>query len=133
MDYIRQVMPLVQERARTLAEIPELTDFFFTDELDYEPGLLIVKKMDRESSIQALVAVRNRLEHLQTFDTVSLETAVRPLADEMGLKTGQLFGTLRVATTGRMVAPPLFETMAVLGKECSMERVSAALSKLRSL
>jgi len=133
MDYVRKVMPLVQERARTLAEIPELTEFFFTDELDYEPGLLIVKKMDRESSIQALVAVRNRIEHLQTFDTMSLETAVRPLADEMGLKTGQLFGTLRVATTGRMVAPPLFETMAALGKERSMERVSAALSKLRSL
>ena len=133
IDYVRQVMPLVQERARTLAEIPELTDFFFADELDYEPNLLIVKKMDRESSIQALAAVRNRLEPLQTFDTTSLETVVRPLADEMGLKTGQLFGTLRVAITGRMVAPPLFETMAVLGKERSMDRVSAALIKLRSL
>ncbi|MDD5509974.1 MAG: glutamate--tRNA ligase [Dehalococcoidales bacterium] len=133
IKYVRQVMPLVQERARTLAEIPELTDFFFTDELDYEPGLLIVKKMNRESSIQALLAVRNRLEHRQTFDTTSLETVLRPLADEMGLKTGQLFGTLRVAITGRMVAPPLFETMAVLGKERSMDRVSAALSKLRSL
>ena len=133
IDYVRQVMPLVQERARTLAEVPELTDFFFADELDYEPGLLIVKKMGRESSIQALLAVRNRLEHQQTFDATSLETVVRPLADEMGLKTGQLFGTLRVAITGRMVAPPLFETLAVLGKKRSMERISAALSKLRSL
>jgi glutamyl-tRNA synthetase len=133
IDYVRQVMPLIQERARTLAEIPELTAFFFTDELDYEPSLLIVKKMDRESSTQALETVRQRLAPLQAFDTMSLETVVRPLAAEMGLKTGQLFGTLRVAITGRTVAPPLFETMSILGKERSLERVRAALDKLGSL
>ncbi len=133
IDYIGQVMPLIQERARTLAEVPELTAFFFTDELDYEPGLLIVKKMDRESSVQALEAVRQRLSPLQAFDTVSLEAVLRPLAAELELKTGQLFGTLRVAVTGRTVAPPLFETMSVLGKERSLERVGAALDKLRSL
>ena len=132
-DYVRQVMPLIQERARTLAEIPELTAFFFIDELDYEPSLLIVKKMDRESSVQALEAARQRITALQTFDTASLEAVLRPLAAEMGLKTGQLFGTLRVAVTGRTVAPPLFETMSVLGKELSLERVGAALNKLRSL
>ena len=133
IDYVGQVMPLIQERARTLAEVPELTAFFFTDELDYEPGLLIVKKMDRESSVQALEAVRQRLSPLQAFDTVSLEAVLRPLAAELGLKTGQLFGTLRVAVTGRTVAPPLFETMSVLAKERSLERVGAALDKLRSL
>jgi glutamyl-tRNA synthetase len=58
---------------------------------------------------------------------------LRPLAAELELKTGQLFGTLRVAVTGRTVAPPLFETMSVLGKERSLERVGAALDKLRSL
>ena len=133
IDYVGQVMPLIQERARTLAEVPELTAFFFTDEPDYEPGLLIVKKMDRESSVQALEAVRQRLAPLQVFDTVSLEAVLRPLAAELELKTGQLFGTLRVVVTGRTVAPPLFETMSVLGKERSLERVGAALDKLRSL
>jgi len=133
IDYVRQVMPLIQERARTLAEVPELTAFFFTGELDYEPGLLIVKKMDRESSVQALEAARQRLSPLQAFDTVSLEAVLRPLAAELELKTGQLFGTLRVAVTGRTVAPPLFETMSVLAKERSLERVGAALDKLRSL
>ena len=133
IDYVGQVMPLIQERARTLAEIPELTAFFFTDELDYEPGLLIVKKMDRESSVRALEAVRQRLAPPQAFDTMSLEAVLRPLAAELELKTGQLFGTLRVAVTGRTVAPPLFETISVLGKERSLERVGAALDKLRSL
>ena len=133
IDYVGQVMPLIQERARTLAEIPELTAFFFTDELDYEPGLLIVKKMDREASVRALEAVRQRLAPPQAFDTMSLEAVLRPLAAELELKTGQLFGTLRVAVTGRTVAPPLFETMSILGKERSLERVGAALDKLRNL
>jgi len=85
--YVRDVLPLVQERARTLTEVAELTQFFFTDELEYEAKL----------------------------------------------KTGQLFGTLRVATTGRTAAPPLFQTMAVLGKERCLRRIEAALDKLHKL
>ncbi|GAI41888.1 unnamed protein product, partial [marine sediment metagenome] len=59
-----------------------------------------------------------------------LESVLRPLAVELGLKTGQLFGTLRVAVTGRTAAPPLFQTMAVLGKECCLRRIEAALARL---
>jgi len=51
----------------------------------------------------------------------------------LGLKTGQLFGTLRVAVTGRTAAPPLFQTMAVLGKERCLKRIGAALDRLRGL
>ena len=58
---------------------------------------------------------------------------LRPLAVELELKTGQLFGTLRVATTGRTAAPPLFQTMAVLGKERCLRRIEAALNVLGGL
>jgi glutamyl-tRNA synthetase len=139
IDYVSKIMPLVQERARTLtlkdmstlAEGPELVEFFFVDELDYEPGLLIVKKMTQESAIQALEASKQRLEPIKGFDHESLEAVLRPLAGELGLKTGQLFGTLRVAVTGRTVAPPLFETMSVLGKQRCLRRIEAVLNKLR--
>jgi len=133
IDYVRQIMPLIQERARTLAEVPELTKFFFVDDFDYDADLLIQKKMARESTLYALEVSKQRLEQLDSFDTESLENILRPLAEEMGLKTGQLFGTLRVATTGRTAAPPLFETMAVLGKKCCLKRIEAALDKLHSL
>ena len=132
IDYIRKIMPLVQERARTLAEVPELIVFFFTERLDYEAGNLIGKKMDRASSIRALEASKERLGGLSCFDVPSLESSIRPLADEIGLKTGQLFGTIRVAVTGRTVAPPLFETMSVLGKERSLERIEKAIEKLKA-
>jgi len=130
VGYVRQIMPLIQERARTLAEVAELTQFFFVDELDYDVTLLIGKNMSRESAVRALQVGQERLRQLESFDTESLESLLRPLAEELGLKTGQLFGTLRVAVTGRTAAPPLFQTMTVLGKERCLRRIEVALDKL---
>ncbi|MBI2829802.1 MAG: glutamate--tRNA ligase, partial [Chloroflexi bacterium] len=133
IDYVKKLMPMVQERARTLAEVPELAEFFFVKELQYDPRLLIEKNMTPESTIKALEVARERLGKLDSFEAGPLEELLRPLASELGLKTGQLFGALRTATTGRTAAPPLFQTMAVLGKECCLKRIDAALGKLRTL
>jgi glutamyl-tRNA synthetase len=132
-QYVRDILPLIQERARTLAEVAELTQFFFVDELDYAPNLLIGKNMSQESTTQALEVAQQRLEELKVFDAGSLEAILRPLAVELELKTGQLFGALRVATTGRTAAPPLFQTMAVLGKERCLRRIGVALDRFSGL
>jgi len=131
IDYVRQIMPLIQERARTVAEVAELAQFFFVDQLDYAPGLLIGKGMNQKSASQALATAKQRLEPLEVFDAESLEAVLRPLAGELGLKTGQFFGVLRVAVTGRTAAPPLFQTMSVLGKERCLRRIEAALDRLK--
>lgn len=129
-DYTRQIVPLLQERVRVLGEISELADFFFVEELDYDAELLYKKGMDKEGAIAGLEASRERLEACP-FDAASLEGVLRPLAVELGLKTGTLFGLLRVAVTGRTAAPPLFETMSVLGKETCLKRIEAALARLK--
>jgi len=129
-DYVRKIMPLVQERAKTLAEVTELTQFFFVDELDYKEHPPIGKNMDAASAAKALKAVKQKIEPLPAFDEEALEAVLRPLAVELGLKTGQLFGTLRVAVTGQTAAPPLFQTMAVLGKERCLKRIKAAIDRL---
>ena len=130
-EYVRAALPLVQERARTLVEVAELAQFFFIDQPDYEAKLLIGEKMDAETAFKALEAAKQKLAPLSAFDAESLEGVLRPLAAELGLKTGQLFGVLRVAVTGRTAAPPLFQTMAVLGKERCLKRIEAALDKIR--
>ncbi len=89
--------------------------------------------MSRESAIEALKTGEQRLMQLEVFDAESLEAVLRPLAVELVLKTSQLFGLLRVAVTGRTAAPPLFQTMAVLGKERCLRRIEAALDKLDRL
>ena len=59
-----------------------------------------------------------------------LESELRALAEELGLKPGPLFGAIRVAVTGRTVAPPLFETLAALGKERTLARLAFAIGAL---
>ena len=130
VDYVRQMMPLVQERVKTLAGVPELTRFFFVDRLEYDAGLLITKGMTADSIHHALEVARQRLAELPAFDAESLEEMLRPLAVELELKTGQLFGALRTAVTGQTAAPPLFQTMAVLGRETCLERIDWALGRL---
>jgi glutamyl-tRNA synthetase len=61
------------------------------------------------------------------------EPPLRALAADLGLKAGQLFGIVRVAVTGKTVAPPLFETMAILGQSRTVARMDRAIEALTSL
>ncbi|MFN0071544.1 MAG: glutamate--tRNA ligase [Chloroflexota bacterium] len=131
--YLRAIMPLVQERLKRLSETPELIDFFFIDSQDYDNGLLIPKGLDAAGALNALEATLGPLDTVASWDRDTLERAIRPLAEELGVKTGQLFMILRVAITFRTQAPPLFETMEVLGPIRTRARVRAALAQLRDL
>ncbi|MFC2043647.1 glutamate--tRNA ligase [Chloroflexota bacterium] len=133
VGYVRQIIPLVQERARKLNDIAELTEFFFSEWLNYDASLLMGKDMTREQVGWVMEVAQKQLTKLEVFSAESLEALLRPLATELGLKTGQLSGTLRVAVTGRTVAPPLFQTIAVLGKEQCLKRIEAAQDRLRQL
>ena len=129
--YIRQIMPLIQERAKTLAEVPQLTDFFFVDKLDFD-AVLLLNKIEGAEAIKALQIAIAGLKELTDWNTASLEAVLRPMAEELGLKTSVFFGLLRVATTGRTAAPPLFQTMEVLGKDLCLKRLGITLDKLYS-
>jgi len=125
LPLVRRMVPLIQERIKELGEAPSHLDFFF-EEISYEPKLLVQKKMDRDSTAQALVVAEEALSQCTVFGEEELEAILRPLAKELGLKVGQLFGVIRVAVTGRKVAPPLFGTLSVLGKKKVLERISRA-------
>jgi glutamyl-tRNA synthetase len=131
--YVGRIAPLVQERTKKLTEVPALTGFFFKEELTFDPAQLIAKNMNREATLKALEVSLDKLKELQTFDEASMETLLRPLAEELGLKAGQLFSVLRTAVTGEIATPPLFQTMVVLGRERCLKRLAAALEKLRQM
>jgi glutamyl-tRNA synthetase len=130
LEYVRRVLLLVQDRARTLKETAELTEYFFVEKYDYDTSLLISKGMDGTRARQALITARERLEKQTPFDTVSLEPMLRALAEELGLKAGQLFGSLRTAITGRTATPPLFQMMDVMGKVRTLARIDDAIKRL---
>jgi glutamyl-tRNA synthetase len=132
-DYVRRIMPLIQERTKRLTEVPALTGFFFTEQLDYQVDLLVPKNLTYAATITALEASLQRMSRVPVFDETSLEASLRPLAEKLGLKAGQLFSILRTAVTGEIATPPLFQTMTVLGKERCLKRVDMALEKLRQI
>ena len=131
-EYLCRIVPLIHERLKLLNEITDLVSFFFAEDVQHNADELIGKKMTSDLAINALQTSLDKISSLSTFNTDSLEGLLRPLAEELGLKTGQLFGTLRVATTGKSVAPPLFQTMEVLGSDKCLKRIGSALGVLRS-
>jgi glutamyl-tRNA synthetase len=130
VNYVRQMAPLIRERVVTLKDAAVYADFFFVDELSYDAAALIGKKTTPEAALAALKAAEAKLTPLENFRHDVLEETLRRLADELGIKAGQLLNLLRVATTGRDAAPPLFETMEVLGKERCLKRIRTALAVL---
>jgi glutamyl-tRNA synthetase len=126
------LVPLIQERLKTLADAGELVDFAFVAQISYDPKMLVAKGLTAAQSLAALETAQKVLAELP-FDEAALEPALRDLAVELGLKVGQLFGILRVATTGKNVAPPLFGSLVALGRDRTVARCAQAAALLRGL
>jgi len=124
------LVPLIQERLKTLDEAAELIDFAFVDEISYDPQMLVAKGLTPAQSLAALQAAGGLLAELP-FTEEGLDAPLRGLADRLNVKVGQLFGILRVATTGKNVAPPLFGGMIALGRERTLARCTQAEELLR--
>jgi glutamyl-tRNA synthetase len=127
-----QITPLVRERIRLLNEILSVGDFFFAAELPpYDTAELIPKKGDAALALRALEKALCAMP--MDFSHDSLESGLRAAADSLGIKAGQMFEPIRVAVCGRKVAPPLFGTLEVLGRETALHRIAQAVEKLKAL
>src|SRR5215469_14095114 len=129
-EFTSRVLSLEQERLRTLGEAAHAVSFFYSDELAYEAALLIQKGMDAEHTKAALGSAEKLLEGVKQWEHTVMETPMRELAVELGLKTGQLFGSIRVAISGRTATPPLFQMMEALGRKRTLSRIRAAIARL---
>jgi glutamyl-tRNA synthetase len=130
---LARIVPLVQERIKVLSEITAMTDFFFLNgHLDYDTETLLGKKYAGQAAqaADALSRVVAAVDCIDAWTHEGLEGAVRPLAEELGVKAGDLFGLIRVAVTGKTATPPLFETMEVLGRQVTLQRLRVAIERL---
>ena len=124
------VTPLIRERIKLLSEVLTAADFFFVDQLPpYDPAELVPQKGDAAMAKKALDKAREVLAHVE-FKHDPLDHALRTAAQELGMKAGQMFQPIRVAVCGRKNAPPLFETLEVMGKEKTLRRIDHAISML---
>ena len=125
------VTPLIRERIKLLGDAGSAADFFFVDELaPYESAELIPQKGDAALALKILQHAREVLADC-AFDAPALEQTLRDAAESLGLKAGPMFQPIRVAVCGRKNAPPLFETMAVLGRDVCLARIHQAEGRLQ--
>jgi glutamyl-tRNA synthetase len=119
-ELVRKVAPLVQEKIATLGEFPRFARFFFERVPPEEPL--------EDGAV--LPAAAEALAEIEPFDAATIETALRALAARLDLKPRQAFRPIRLALTGSTVSPGLFESLELLGRKESIERISAPGSGL---
>ena len=131
-DYLLRIVPLVQERLKTLADAPDMLSYFFEESLAYDPASLIQRGMDGPGTLAAIVRARSDLALVPDpeFHHENLENILRASGKDLQLSGRQFFGALRSAVTGRTATPPLFEMMEVMGRERVLRRLEAAAEKL---
>ena len=131
-EYLLRIVPLVQERLKTLADAPDMLSYFFEDSLAYDPASLIQRGMDSTGTLAAIVRAQSDLTLVPDpeFHHENLENILRASGKDLQLSGRQFFGALRSAMTGRTATPPLFEMMEVMGRERVLRRLEAAAEKL---
>jgi glutamyl-tRNA synthetase len=126
-----QITPLIRERIKLLSEVLTAADFFFVNQLPpYDPAELIPQKGDVAMAKKVLEKAQSVLANVE-FKHDPLDQALRAAAQELGVKAGQMFQPVRVAVCGRKNAPPLFETLEVLGKQKTLARIEEAVLRVR--
>jgi len=122
------LVPLFKPRIKKLSELAGLLDFFFEQDLEFDPQLLVGKDLDAAAARAALRAAHTTLEKYPAFDDEeSIEAELRKDAERLGMKNLQFFGALRVAVTGKTVSPPLMTSMRILGREKTLRRIARTL------
>jgi len=122
-----QITRLIQERIKLLRDVLTAADFFFLEQLPrYDPAELIPQKGDAAMALKVLTRARDVLANTE-FKHDALDQSLRAAAQELGIKAGQMFQPIRVAVCGRKNAPPLFETLEVLGRGTTLTRIDQAI------
>ena len=132
-EELRPLVPIIQERLPKLGAIGDLVGFLWVDRVEVDPALLVPKRWDRATTLDALRSARSTIDGSTgpvTFEADELEPPMRALAEDRGWKAGDLFMAIRVAVTGRTATPPLFDSLVALGHDKVLSRLDTAIDTL---
>lgn len=127
-EKLKLIAPHVQERVKVLTEAAPMVEFLFVEKIDRDLQAMLKKDIDAGKAKNILELGHQRLSGLGEFSITSIESVLRPLAEELGLKVGPLFSVFRIAVTGKTITPPLFESISALGKEASLARIKETIA-----
>jgi glutamyl-tRNA synthetase len=136
-EYLLEVLPLAHERIDTLADFIAYAEFFFVGDVDYDEAAqkkMVGMGLTPQQMAKVLrVLLEESLDPILDWSVTSIEEAMRSHCERHELSPKQLFMPVRVAVTGRAATPPLFDTMAVLGKELCRRRLRLAIDTLKTM
>lgn len=127
--WLEELAILVAERAKRLDEIVPMVRFLFEETVAVDAAAR-TKVLDAVGAKEALVGAADALERLADYSAPAIEAALRTVPEALGIKPKLVFQSVRVAVSGSAVSPPLFESLALLGKARSLERIEAARESL---
>ena len=128
--YLSQIVEAAGDRIKIGGDILDYTDFFVPDsELPYDEKTLDKRLRNAPGARELLSDFRERLATIENFDAATLEHVLKEFVDQRGIKISDLVHAVRVTVTGKPVGFGLFETMAILGRECCLSRIVIALAK----
>ena len=133
-DYLIELAPLIHKRIKRLDEFVPAVEYFFSGDLDYAPvrADMVVPEVAPADVAKALLAYVERIEGRDGWSAATLEEEAKAWTEALGWKTKHSFSLLRLVVTARKASPPLFETMAALGKEITRRRLRRAAELLAS-
>ena len=127
--YIASIIDVVRNRVKTLVELAVAMEYFFKDVTEYEEKGWR-KYFSNAATAELLRQGRACLEQVECFDVLHTEAAYQQLIAQLAIKSGELIHPTRLALTGRLVSPGLFEVMSLLGKECCLARIDQAVKAI---
>ena len=128
------MLSLAQDRLKTLADLPALTQYFFEEPaIDWSlvDGNKQLKKLSPAQQKELLQAALDVLASQTDWSAASIQETLNQLLEKTGQKPGILFSLVRIATTWAPFSPALDETLAILGKETVQNRLTQAVSDPR--
>ena len=129
MAYLLDVIEMVKNRAKSLSELVEFSDYFFDDPKSYDEKS--VRKRWRDKSVTELMNLYwLNLHDLIKWEADSLEEHLRAFSESENVSAGKLIHPTRIAVSGQGVGPSLFELMALLGRERVLRRLNYAIDNL---
>ncbi len=120
--FYAELASMVSERLKRVDEVTDMVRLVFVAEIEIEEKARR-KVLEKEGAADSLRAAEKRLAGLEGFDAEHVERALREVPEELGVKPRVAFQSVRVAITGTTVSPPLFESIALLGREATLDRI----------
>jgi glutamyl-tRNA synthetase len=129
-NQLQQVIPLVKERVDVFSQLAPMTAYLVEGMPEINAESFAASKQSEDELKRSLQFALWVLEAQQDWQSASLQSALKALAEAMDIKIRDFLGPLFVAVSGRPVSPPLFDSMAILGADMTRARIRHALNAL---